>query len=248
MHASRHALATFGIGCVFVLSGCNKPVASVTPNVPPPPSSLTTDAQFKSFLAMGLPEQDMFIEVSPKSPEVKRFEVTHMQDLTKMSHIFWQSIFTTTEPVTHDPFKLTSGGKTFPKGKKLGVALQLWGNGQGVGKYTVADGQARLKVRFTDLMRNGTYSLWCARVTKTTFTEKPCDPALEPITSDRRGRAVVDLTFPAPPDSTTETGSWLFFAYHSDGHAKLIENDFGKTTHAQVLFKIPTPAELRPAF
>ena len=230
-----------------LLCSCAKQTASVAP-VAAPPSNLTTDAQFKSFLAMGYPEQDMFIEVAPKSAEVKRFQVTQAADLHKMSDTFWQSIYTTTEPVTHDPFKATSGGKTFPKGKKLGVALQLWGNGQGYGKYSVADGKAHLKVRFTDLMRNGTYSLWCARSTQTTFTENPCDPAMKPLTSDRRGRMVVDLTFPAPPDSSTQTGSWLFFAYHSDGHEQFIENDFGKTTHAQVLFKIPTPAELRPAF
>lgn len=243
------AWKALSIGLALLLCSCATQTATVTaPAIPAPPSDITTNVEFRSFLARGYPEQDMYIEASPGSPDVKRFEVAHTEDLNKMSKTFWQSIFTAAEPQSHDPFKVTSGGKTFSKGKKIGVALQLWGNGQGYGTYSVQDGTATLKSRFTDMMRNATYSLWCARVTETTFTEKPCDDALEPITTDRRGRLILNISFPAPPDSTTQTGSWLFLAYHSDDHQPAILNDFGKTTHAQVLFPIPTPAELRPAF
>lgn len=231
--------------CTVVLSGCSTPPPIAAPSGP---SNLTTDVEFRSFLARGYPEQDVYIETIRGTPEVHRFQVSQSQNPAMMTLTFESPVFGVVSPEPHDPFKLHGGGKTYEKGRRLGVALQVWGNAFGVGTYSVQNGTATLKVRVQSMMRNAMYSLWCARVSKTVFQEKPCDEKLPLIETDAKGRATAEFTFPAPLDSTTETGSWLLLAYHSDRHRKPIGNDFGKTTHVQAFFPIPTPAETQPIY
>ncbi len=106
-------------------------------------------------------------------------------------------------------------------------------------------------IDFWKLMRGGTYSLWCIRMSETGITEKPCVEAGQPgnpVTMDGRGETRLEVSFPALPDTSTQTGSWIGLAFHSDGHQHAIPDDFGKTTHMQLLWKLPTLAEIRPAY
>ncbi len=243
---SRVGRLLFAGTLLVALSACKRaePVAVA----PPAPSDLTTKVKMLSFLAQGIPEQDVYVAAVKGSSELHRFDALHTGvTLEKNTKIFLGPVFGSDVPHPHDIFG-TKPLTTVQKGRPIGVVLQAWGNGRAVGTYAVKGGTAHLKVYVEGMMRGGTYSLWCGRFSKASSTEKPCADAIAPIVMDRKGEADLDLQFPAPLDSSTETGTWLLLAYHSDNHQKPIPHDFGKDTHVQLAFRIPSPAELKPAY
>lgn len=227
-----------------------------TPSAPPTPTPvsniLSTNVTFKSYTGLGFPEQDVFIEPHRGSSSIYRFEVKNMEKPEKMVATYQQRVMSAKNALPHDPYKTSKDWQgPFEPGVSLRIALQQWTSGQGIGRYSVKDGIASLKVSFWQLMNNGKYSLWCSRISKTAIIDKPCMPAGQPgnpIVMNKKGQFDGTISFPAPADTTTETGSWISLAYHSDGHEAAIENDFGKHTHVQLLFRVPTPAEMRPAY
>lgn len=236
---------------LLVLSACAKPVAE-KPEAPRPPADLSTKMIFKSYLGHGFAEQDVYVEDIPGSDHVVRFENRQLANPEKMAKSFQRRVMTSTTARPHDPYKKDKGWQgPFSKGKSLGVALQAWSNAQGVGRYTVKDGTATVIMDFWKTMRGGTYSLWCIRMSENSIIEKPCNEPGKPgnpVVMDNRGETRLEVSFPALADTTSGTGSWIGLAYHSDGHQHAIENDFGKTTHMQLLWKLPTLAEMRPAY
>ncbi len=217
--------------------------------VPPPPSDLEANIEFKSYAAHGFPEQDAYVETHQGSRLVMRFDSTNPGvEPETASLIFRRSVFGSATARPHDPYKTLKVPDTTEKGRPIGVALVTWDFAHAWASYESRAGEATLQADFGGLIRGGTYSLWCVRMSTKAVVQKPCSIALPPIVADHRGDAEVQLSFPAMPDSTTETGSWLMLAYHSDGHQEPLEHGFGLHTHAQVLARLPQPAELRPAY
>lgn len=237
---------------LLVLSACAKASVVEAPVAPPRPSDLSAKMTFKSYLSLGFPEQDVYVEQVQGSHTVERFAVRQLANPSNMTKTFERTVFTSKTAQAHDPYKKTPGWQgPYEKGVSLHIALQKWTSGQGVGRYTVKDGTATVLIDFWKLVKGGTYSLWCSQISEQGLIEKPCvEPGKpgNPIVMDARGEARLETSFPALPDTTTMTGSWLSLALHSDGHQHAVENDFGKNTHVQLLWKVPTLAEMRPAY
>lgn len=197
-------------------------------------------------MALGYPEQDVYVETAKNAPTVKRLRTVQAENPELVAKELRHMAYSAATPQPHD----LSGDEAgeIPKGKKFPIWFQTWTHGYGHGTFAVQSGTASLNIRFLDLMRGGKYSLWCGTEHAGTITQKPCDESLPLFEADGKGRGTLKVSFPAPPNSTAQTGSWLMLAYHSDGHDKPLKQDFGVTTHVQTVYRVPTAKELLPAY
>jgi hypothetical protein len=239
------------IGCCL-LGACTKEKPRIS-NIPLPITNLSANVDFESFLDMGMQEQDVFVAAMPSSPTVTRFDAADSRTPEERAHIFKGAVYASKNPVPHDFY---GTGKNsigpFEKGDRMGVSLVRWVSANGKGTYKAENGIASLKASFSNLLANSNYSLWCLRVSKNKTVESPCTKpkqAGNPVHTDARGNAKIEATFQALPDSSTETGSWLALVYHRDKREGVeAPLEFGKVMHVQVLTRIPSPAELKPAY
>ena len=206
----------------------------------------TTFFQLKNHIALGMPEQDVFIETADDSSQVVRIEAEDAKDPATLA----MAVFGTKEVVEHDPFKLgESPLGPFDKGDSLGFTLGEWLAGGGSGSYTVDGDRATLDFSVTDLVPESLYTVWCARVTfppDAGSEDRPCgeaDGSNNSFTTDASGKGKYRVEMAPLKDSSAETASVVALAYHSDG--KTYGDDpgaFGQSSHVQLAWIIPEPA------
>jgi hypothetical protein len=194
-----------------------------------------------SHVAMGLPEQDVYIEQDPGSGQVVRI-LPDQADLYKDA-----PVYAATHLVEHDLFQ--SGESPlgpFEKGEALGMTLGEWISASGKGSYTLIGDQARINLRFENLVPGGVYTLWCSRVSfppNINIVDEPCgqpDGSQNSFIADKKGRAQFKLDLPALPASSAETATVFALAYHSDGQTYgAYPGDFGFNSHVQIAAMLP---------
>lgn len=214
---------------------------------------VTTEVKFANHIQMGFPEQDVYV-VDPKNPKwVWRVEGDKDKKLDDAT--LAKVVYASSGPVKHDPFKV---GKNplgpFPIGASLGFTMAQWLAATGSGTYTVDGDQADLNLTFTNLVPNGTYTIWCSRLTlppNVNVVDKPCgaaDGSQNMFKTDAQGNGTFSLKMPTVEASTKETVSLLALAYHSDGKTYgAAPGDFGLNSHIQMAFIIPPPAAAMPS-
>ena len=218
-----------------LLSACTGVVAQ--------PESQTFTLQSMSHLAMGLPEQDVYIERELRSDQVIRIapgEETAAADLP---------IYAASELVEHNLFATGDAPfGPFPKGAALGMTMGEWLAASGEGTYTVTGDRAKLDMTYEKLVPNGVYTVWCTRTTfppNINVVDKPCgaaDGSQNGFVADAQGNGHFELELATLPVSTAETVSVIAIAYHSDGKTYgAYPGDFGYNSHVHVAAVIPVP-------
>jgi hypothetical protein len=202
----------------------------------------TMDIQFINHIQAGFAEQDVFVERNDIAPDqVARLEVNDAPDPSNLAKILFASAAAT----PHDPFKVgpTPRGP-FAKGAPLGFTVQQWLAATGSGTYKVNAGQSEMKFAFQKLVPNGTYTLWCSRLTLSpnVTSEDIPDGSQFVFKADAQGNASFTLKLKALPDSTRETATVISVVYHSDGQTYgASQGDFGRNSHVQFFFMFPAP-------
>lgn len=223
-------------------AGSRKPPQIAEPTETAPE---TQTVMFVNHIQANLPEQDVFIMKQEGDKEVWRVE----GDQAKDPETIGKMVYAASQKVEHDPFKLGSQPLgPFPKGKSLGMTLEQWLAGTGTGTYLVNGDSAELDITLQNLVPNGTYTVWCSRITfppNVAIVDKPCgaeDGSENIFQTDEEGNATFSLTMNPLEPSTQETASVIAVAYHSDGKTYgPIPGDFGLVTHVQLFYLLPAP-------
>lgn len=217
-----------------LLSACTGVLATA-------PQAETVELEAISHLAMGLPEQDVFVEQEPGSDQVVRI----LQD--ELEAYKDAPVYAAAERIEHNLFQT---GDTplgpFEKGTALGMTMDEWLSATGKGSYTVSGDRAKISFTFENLVPHGVYTVWCTRTTfppNDNVVDKVCgapDGSENSFTADKAGRAHFELEMPAMPESSAETVSVLAMAYHSDGQTYgAYPGDFGLNSHVQIAAILP---------
>jgi len=202
----------------------------------------TIKLDFKSHLDANLPEQDVFIEREPGSGEVYRV-TTADQDPSA-------PLFKAARPVPHNPFDTAAIGP-HPKGEPFGYTLGEWLRHSGTGTYTCANGEGRLEMTFSGLIKYGVYTIWH------TFTAMPVttpfsgyldiplgarDGSTSVFVADANGEAAVSQRFePCLQLTTNWTTSLLAINYHSNGRTYAGRPGmFGYNAHVPLFLLLPS--------
>ncbi len=198
---------------------------------------------FDSHLVAGMPEQDVFLESAADATMVMRPDVGAENDPAMLA----TEMFGVAEAESHDPFRLSPTPLgPFAKGAALGFTLQQWLAATGTGNYTTESGKATLDVAFEHLVPNGTYTLWCTRLTlppEVSANDLPCgapDGSENSFTANAEGAGSLQLVVaPLLPSDSTAL-SMLALAYHSDGESHGTgAGDFGLNSHVQLIWMLP---------
>jgi len=203
-----------------------------------------TNVEFANHIQAKLPEQDVFVESSKDDSKVVRVE---SGDIEKNADLVKKTVYATADAVAHDPFKLGQNPLgPFAKGKSFGFTLQDWLAANGKGTYTVSDNTAKLDLSFQKLVANGTYTVWCSRLTfppNPKIVDRPCgaaDGSQNTFKADASGNGAFQLSLTPLELSTKETASVVAVAYHSDDKTYAADpGKFGFTTHVQLFFLLP---------
>jgi len=190
---------------------------------------------------------------APAKPEAKNepTQVVRVEgDNAKDPATLAKTLYASSEPKKHDPFKVGENPLgPFPKGKSLGLTLQQWLSASGIGIYSVDNGNASLELSFKNLVPNGVYTVLCSRLTfppNPAIEDKPCgaeDGSRNSFISDAKGIGTFSLNLNPLEASTKETAALIAVAYHSDGKTYgASPGDFGLNSHVQVFFMMPEPA------
>lgn len=228
-------LSTLALLDAVLLSACTAVLAQPEPQV--------FALQSMSHLAMGLPEQDVYIEQAPGSDQVVRVapgEETATMDLP---------VYAAAEWVAHNLFAEGDAPfGPFPKGQALGMTLGEWLAASGEGTYTVTGNLARLELTYEHLVPNGVYTVWCTRTTfppNSNVVDTACgaaDGSQNAFVADVQGNGRFTLDLDTLLVSTAETVSVIAIAYHSDGKTYgAYPGDFGYNSHVQLAAIIPVP-------
>lgn len=205
---------------------------------------LQTNLQFVTHVAAGMTEQDIFI-VNDGLADNEVIRATLEESTAE--DVLGAEIYTSAGYVAHDPFALSEEPLgPFGRGEPMGITMGEWLGATGTGTYTVQENQAEVVVDFEGLVPNGTYTLWCTRITL------PPDPVIFDIAcgewdgsengfvADENGRGSLSFSMRALPDITAERISLLALAYHSDGQTfGPLPGDFGSQTHVHLLAFLP---------
>jgi hypothetical protein len=179
--------------------------------------------------------------------------------------------YATTNATPHDPYKIMPNALgPFPKGSPLGFTLGEWLDAIGVGTYIEENGNASISLTFHNLVPNGTYSVWCHRVTSPPNYREENSPLGAPdgtqniFKADASGNGTFYLKSDALPGTTNVTYmdwvamyitrtapittniTWTLIGvvYHSDGQTHgATPAEFGKNAHLQLVnLMYPKPA------
>ena len=130
------------------------------------------------------------------------------------------------------------------------ITLGNWLNARGRMYLSCkADGTARVKLRFKNLVPNGIYSVWAIWNTtppgapSARLVPVPLGGIPNAVTPDSRGRATFVRELASCPKDVTADGSIMLFidlAYHSDSH---LSGAFPQITATPSKFKMPDGAE-----
>ena len=195
-----------------------------------------TKLQFKTFVQLGAPEQDAFIERDGGPPgQVWRLDPADI----KGAAVLAKRVYATTRAVTHDPQKVNPDPLgPFPRGTALGFTLQQWLMARGTGTYSVRGDRAVVTASLRGLIPNGLYTMWCVPAPMRPPGPLPCgalDGSENTFRADRTGAAEVTITTRPLP-----VGAVIAPAYHSDGKTYGAKpGDFGMNTHVQLVVFLP---------
>jgi hypothetical protein len=194
---------------------------------------------------MNLPEQDVYIERTPGSGEIFR--------VTKGDHDMNAPLHKSASAIEHDPFDPAALGP-YPMGDPLGLTLKQWLKQRGTGVYTRSGNTGTLKLEFSNLVPDGTYTMWHSFIAlppTTPFSgtlDRPLgarDGSESVFVADEKGNAVFEHSFSPPLEmSDVWTTSMLAIAYHSDGKTYGgVPGPFGTVTHVPLFLMLPRRAE-----
>lgn len=236
MFFNRKLFGIVVIVLALAISACSGTTAQTTKKV---------DLTFVSHLAAEMPEQDVFVEISPGSDQVQRITVENSQ--TYMD----APVYASQAAINHDPFQLGDAPVgPYAKGADLGFTMDEWLAGTATGTYTVTGDEAQIDLSFEKLVPNGVYTVWCAHINvppNFSIVDEPCgaaDGSQNVFTAGADGKAEFNLSVDALPDTTDETIRVIAAAYHSDGKTYgSYPGDFGLNSHVQILAFIPEPED-----
>lgn len=268
MHAKRRILPSV---IVLLLVSILTPIsADPSDNLPATTKPWEIDVILRSsiYLPTSRPVGDVYFELNNTTTSlVYRIEQEQAEDpidLAKMA-------YATTDETPHDPYKLMPNSLgPFPKGTPLGFTLEEWLSAIGFGTYADENGNASVNLTFHKLVPNGTYSIWCHRVTSPpNYREEnsplgTSDGSQNIFKADSRGNGTFNLKFKALPATTNVSyNDWVAMyitkmapirtnitwtligvVYHSDGQTHgVIPGEFGKNAHLQLVHLMyPKPA------
>lgn len=232
----RNVVIALTLLAAVLLSACTGVLASV-------PQAKPVQFEFMSHLAMGLPEQDVFVEQEPGSDQVVRITAEEKDQYADAP------VFAATELVEHDPFSIGDAPLgPFEKGAALGMTMGEWLAAGGTGSYTLIGNQAKITLQLENLVPNGVYTVWCSRLSfppNVHVVDEPCgaaDGSENGFTADKKGRGHFNLTLPALEESSPETATVIAIAYHSDGQTYgAYPGDFGFNSHVPIVGMVPQP-------
>ena len=268
MHTKRRIL----ISAIFLLLASTlTPIsADSLGSLPATTNPWEVDVMLRSsiYLPTPRPVADVYFELNSTTPNlVYRIEQEQARDpivLAKMA-------YATISAIPHDPYKLTPNALgPFPKGDPLGFSLEEWLSAIGFGTYFDENGNASIHLTFHNLVPNGTYSIWCHRVTSPpNYKEEntplgASDGSQSIFKADANGNGTFNLKFKALPATTNVsyadwasmyitkmapirtnvTWTLIGVVYHSDGQTHgAIPGEFGKNAHLQLVHLMyPKPA------
>ncbi len=202
---------------------------------------VSIDITFKYHIDDNLAEQDVFVQRTARSDVVYRPSVGE-RDMSL-------PLYAAAAPVKHQPFDENAVGP-YDKGEALGITLGDWFQGEGKGTYTCVDSEGHLDVTFTNLVPNGTYTMW-----HYFLAWPPTDPFIGaydlPIGArdgseavfhaNAEGGAHVERIFKPCLQLTGEhLASGLAIAWHSDGKTYgPLPGEFAKNSHVQMYMDLP---------
>ena len=252
---------TFSYAMVLLLT--TLAVASDLPSDPSATSNpwkvnVTLESQI--YLPTPRPMPDVFFELNNSTPDmVYRAELGQAKDAMSLE----KEAYATTNATPRDTYKITQNPLgPFPKGEDLGFTLRQWIAANGKGTYVEDNENAVLNLTLHNLVPNGTYTLWCSRVTMPPNYREVLTPigasdgSQNAFIADSGGKGTFDLRFKALPASTNVTWkdyvamyvtkqapistkiTWTLIAleYHSNGKTHGAKpGDSGKTAHCQLV-------------
>ncbi len=173
------------------------------------------ELKFGTFLDEGTAEQDVFVMgVEGLAFRVSPHALANSLDdpLCGLAH---------TAEFVYDPYMLSPNPVgPYDIGVPLDLTLEEWLAASGEGTYTVEEGQAAIDVKFTGLVPDGAYSLWCSTTTLTPdfdVTYQPCgapNSSESVFTADEHGQLSIQMAFPEMPPSTETQVSALALVWH----------------------------------
>lgn len=233
-------LTTLALG-TLALSGC----LSGTPDA----SSSSAPADTLELVTMithvqlGVFEMDVFVQKDPGA--------VYRPSPTEAAGAFADApLFATGTMTPHDPTFTNAG--PFPEGRALGVTLREWLSASAQVAYLCDDGtNAEVVVRFANLVPNGVYTFWNARLTFaggaiTGAEELPlgaADGSQTVFRADEKGNAAFAARWTGCNEAATggpgvgPDGAARVFAiaYHSDGTTSgASPGNFGLASHVQL--------------
>lgn len=226
-------LALVALVATLALSACTAIVAQPQPKV--------FELKALTHLALGVAEQDVYVERMAGSGEVERVLPGEEAEYLEMPAYAAGTL------VEHDLFGTSAAPVgPFEKGAELGMTLGEWLAATGQGTYTVTGDRAKIEMSLENLVPNGLYTAWCSRVSfppNINVVDKPCgaaDGTENIFTADAQGNGRFELELDALPPSSAETSTTIAFAYHSDGKTHgASAGDFGLNSHVQLAAPIP---------
>ncbi|MEX1021301.1 MAG: hypothetical protein WDZ49_16690 [Litorilinea sp.] len=228
----NHKSSLWALVALFVatmLSACTGIVA-----IEPQPQVMALEAF--THLALGMAEQDVFIERVAGSGQVERIIPGEEADMMRLP------IYAAGELVEHDLFGTGENPLgPYANGMALGMTLGEWLSATGHGSYTVTGERAKIELTFEKLVPNGIYTAWCSRVSfppNIEVVDIACgaaDGSENVFMADAEGNAHFELELAALPPSSPETVSTIAIAYHSDGNTYgPYPGDFGLNSHVHL--------------
>ena len=203
--------------------------------------------EFVNHIDAMLPEQDVFLVLNSTAiGKVVRVEGDEAKDPVNLRRVAYAA----RTAVPHDAFKVGSSPLgPFDRGDSLGFTFKDWLSATGAGTYLVEGSSAALNLSFHQLVPNGTYTVWCSRITfppNPNIVDRPCgaaDGSQNAFTAYENGDGELYIRMSPLEKSTRETASIIALAYHSDGKmCGPSPCDFGLNSHVQIFFLLPENA------
>jgi hypothetical protein len=217
------------------------------------------------YLSTPRPIQDIYFVLNNTTPNMAyRVELDQAKDPMNLA----REAYATTNATPHDTYKIMPHPLgPFPKGVDLGLTLGQWIAATGKGIYIEKNGSSTLNLTFRKLVPNGTYTIWCNRITMPPNYKEVLTPigasdgSQNVFRADAKGNYTFNLKLEALPASTNITWedysamyvtkkapistniTWTLISvvFHSDGRThNATPGDWGKTAHSQ-LFHLMYP-------
>lgn len=214
---------------------------------PAAPAAKTVEAiPLVTHVQFGVIDQDLYLDRGD-GQGVWRITVANASDPALQD----APLYTAAEAVPHDPTFQNVG--PFPKGQAVNVTMSEWLSARGAFALVCQDGTATVDGRMTNLVPDGVYTVWDARVRLengaiVAVEDRPLgasDGSQNVFTADEdgNGRFHLDGIPGLDPTEVDAAGNGeatiLAVAWHSDGETYGDDpGDFGSVTHVQLFAMI----------